>query len=56
MLPCAENQMSIVWSCGESKAKSLDKLDPEKVVEKINQAFNKRFETEFAEKIHETFR
>jgi len=55
MLPCAENQMSIVWSCGESKAKSLDKLHPEKVVENINQVFNKRFETEFAEKVHETF-
>ena len=56
MLPCAENQMSIVWSCAESKAKSLDKLDPAKVVEKINQVFNQRFETEFAEKVHETFR
>lgn len=41
MLPCAANQMSIVWSCDKNKAQSLEKLESDILVDKINEAFKK---------------
>ena len=37
LLPCEEDQLSIVWSCASSKAKMLEKLEETDLIEKINE-------------------
>jgi len=37
LLPCEEDQLSIVWSCASRKAKMLESLDAEELVFKINE-------------------
>jgi len=56
MLPCADNQMSIVWSCHSEKALKLGKLEPENLVEKINETLKRKYESELSETIHNTLR
>ncbi|CBY21849.1 unnamed protein product [Oikopleura dioica] len=37
LLPCEEDQLSIVWSCAASKAKMLESLDADELISKINE-------------------
>ena len=56
MLPCGENQMSIVWSCSNDLAKALQKLEKENLVNAINKGFSRQYERGFLDDIHSVLR
>jgi len=53
-LPCADNQISIVWSCSDHKAEKLQGLTKDDLVEKINQAMREDYSSTLYNTIHNT--
>jgi len=51
-LPCDSNQISIVWSCSNSKAEKLQGMSKEDFVEKINQAMREDYSSTLYNNIH----
>ena len=51
-LPCDSNQISIVWSCSDSKAEKLQGMNKEDLVEKINQAMREDYSSTLYNNIH----
>lgn len=51
-LPCNSNQISIVWSCSDSKAEKLQGMSNEDLVEKINHAMREDYSSTLYNNIH----
>jgi len=51
-LPCGENQVSIVWSCDNHRAASLQKLSPEELTTELNEAMTKDESSSLYRKVH----
>jgi len=51
-LPCDTNQISIVWSCSDSKAEKLQGMNKEDLVDKINEAMSEDYSSTLYNNIH----